>query len=137
MARSTKGAATAAPAENEGAEESSEDAFRSEYFGVPIIVVGTKADTLIADTAPSMKQARELQGRLRSICLEVGAALVFTSAGAKDQTNCAALKKYLLHRLYPEQVSAELALEVKCVDYEPHTVCQRCATCIKMLVLDR
>jgi hypothetical protein len=84
-----------------------------------------------------MKQARELQGRLRSICLEVGAALVFTSAGAKDQTNCAALKKYLLHRLYPEQVSTELALEVKCVDYEPPHCLSALRDVHQMVFVDR
>lgn len=116
-ARSTKGSIAAATAEEEEEVEepptaSAEELFRADCFGAPVVVVGTKADTILADTSTAMKQARELQGRLRSICLEIGAALVYTSAASKDQPNCAALKKYLMHRLYPEQISAELAMEV-------------------------
>lgn len=114
-ARTTKGAVQE-PASEEVTEADSltpEEEFRRDFFGIPIVVVGTKTDTLVADTALAMKQTRELQGRLRSICLEVGAALVFTAAGTKALLNCAALKKYTLHRLYPEQLGTELALEVR------------------------
>jgi hypothetical protein len=92
---------------------SSEDLFLQDDFAAPIVVVGNKADTVVADTSAAMKQAREQQGRIRSICLEVGAALVYTSTTSAVAGNTAALKNYITHRLYPDQISMELSLEVR------------------------
>jgi hypothetical protein len=119
-ARIKKGKAAKDAEEAEPALEalSSEDLFIQDHFAVPILVVGNKADTVVADTSAAMKQARELQGRIRSICLEVGAALVYTSTTPTASTstgagNTAVLKSYMMHRLYPDQISMELSLEVK------------------------
>ncbi len=79
-------------------------------FSLPIVVVGSKADLVVANAGLSMKKAREVQGQLRSMCLEVGAALVYTSTAS--ETNCAELKKYVMHRLYPESVVLEAGIEV-------------------------
>jgi len=121
--RKTKGGvvapAAAAPAvaeesESEEPEEHFEGNFISEFFGLPVVVVGTKADTVVSDSSAAMRQARELQGRIRAVCLESGAGLIFTStAGGAAQTNCPELKKYIMHRLYPGQIGMELSLEVK------------------------
>ena len=93
-------------------ENNTEESFISEYFGIPIVVVGNKSDTIVADSSVAMKQARELQGRIRSICFEIGAALVYTSSDHAEKTNCSELKKYIAHRLYPNQISMELSLVV-------------------------
>lgn len=113
-ARSTKGSV-----EKSTSDESSEsDApdiesnFILEHFGLPIIVVGTKVDTVPVDSSADMKRAKDVQGRIRSICLEAGAALIYTAAEGQLTTNCAELKKYLIHRLYPDQIGTELSLEV-------------------------
>lgn len=118
-ARIKKGKAAKDAEEAEPALEalSSEDLFIQDHFALPILVVGNKADTVVADTSAAMKQARELQGRVRSICLEVGAALVYTSSTTAASTgagnNTAVLKSYVMHRLYPDQISMELSLEVR------------------------
>src|SRR5690349_13433908 len=71
----------------------------SENFSIPMVVVGTKSDSINVSDGAAMKKARDLQCQLRTICLEIGAALVYTST--VNETNCTQLKKYVMHRLYP------------------------------------
>ncbi len=81
-----------------------------EHFGLPIIVVACKSDSIIPDDGPSIKRARDIQVQVRSICLDIGAALVFTSSA--QETNCEKLKKYVFHRLVPEGIPMHLEIEV-------------------------
>lgn len=83
-------------------------------FKIPLVVVATKSDVIRTDDAIAAKAAKDLQGKLRSICLEVGATLVYTSAVDKDSmVNCGTLQRYLLHRLYHDTVPYKnLALHV-------------------------
>ena len=119
--RKTKGSVTGAVVLDETEEEEGEDNhegnfegnFISEFFGLPIVVVGSKSDLVVSDSSAAMKQARELQGKIRSVCLEVGAGLIFTTAAGPALSNCAELKKYIMHRLYPTQIGMELSLEDK------------------------
>ena len=67
-------------------------------FGLPIIVVGCKADSLKLDDVASSRKAKETQSQLRAICLQANSALIYTSA-IKD-VNCQKLGKYIMHRLY-------------------------------------
>jgi hypothetical protein len=83
----------------------------SAHFGMPIVVVPCKSDSILPDDGPSLKRARDLQVQMRSICVDIGAALCFTSA--TEETNCALLRKYLTHRLCPEGVPMDLAIEDK------------------------
>ena len=116
--RKTKGRVVATVTSEDTETEAEEEVehfegnFISEHFGLPIVVVGAKADTLVSDSSAAMKQARELQGRIRSLCLEVGAGLIFTSTAGPTTVNCAELKKYIMHRLYPAQIGMDLSLQV-------------------------
>lgn len=86
-------------------------------FPVPLVVVATKSDGIRTDDAVAAKAAKELQGRLRAICLQVGAALVYTAAADNETLiNCGTLQKYLLHRLYPEAVQLTLKIQDGLVD---------------------
>ena len=67
---------------------------------VPIILVACKCEVVKVDDAASLKRAKELQGQLRELGLLVGATVVYVSS-AMD-INVARLKRYILHRLYPE-----------------------------------
>ena len=87
--------------------------------GFPIIVTCCKSDLI---DVSSLKNVKEFQGRLRSICLQFGASLIYTSTTDK-LTNISLLRKYIFHRLYPEVVSLDLSIEV-CV-----YVC-RCIMCV-------
>lgn len=70
-------------------------------LGIPLIVVGLKADQVKApESFEEEQRSQYLQQFLRRFCLEHGAALVYASA-ARD-TNRLLLQRYLLHRLYPE-----------------------------------
>lgn len=128
-ARSTKGSVNKATTE-EGAESDHTDSaadvettFMSEHFSLPIIVVGTKVDTVPVDSSADMKRAKEVQGRIRAMCLEAGAALVYTSTVGPSTTNCSELKKYLIHRLYPDQIGTELSIEVRYISCSIPVVC--------------
>ena len=79
-------------------------------FGFPLIVVGCKSDILDSDDASTVKENREFQGYLRHFCHQFGAALVYTSA--VNDNNCLKLRKYIMHRLYPETVQMDLELSV-------------------------
>lgn len=87
--------------------------FIRKFYGVPIVVVACKSDCVVMD---ELKGARELQGKIRSMCLDVGAALVYCSTYI--DTNLPQLKKYIEHRLYPENTllqvqQGELMMEDK------------------------
>jgi dynein light intermediate chain 1 len=80
-------------------------------WGVPIIIVGCKSDYLTSkEEKISTKKSKDLQGQLRSMCMQLGAGLIYSSA--VNDINCNLLKKYILHRLYPEHISMDLELEV-------------------------
>jgi len=79
--------------------------------GFPIIVVGLKADVIGSQCeAGAINSAKELQGRLRGLCLQFGAGLVYTSAN--KSSNVVSLRKYMYHRLYPEVIPNNLVIEV-------------------------
>ena len=79
--------------------------------GFPIIVVGCKADVIGSQgEAGAISSAKELQGRLRGLCLQFGAGLVYTSVN--KMTNVVSLRKYMYHRLYPEVIPNNLVIEV-------------------------
>ena len=67
---------------------------------IPIILVACKCEVVQVDDAASLKRAKELQGQLRELGLSVGATVVYVSS--VTDINVARLKRYILHRLYPE-----------------------------------
>ena len=84
-----------------------------ENLGVPIIVCGCKVDKMAASlsgskgrggrgspNALSENQMVYLQQKLREVCLQLGASLIFTSA--KENINTITLQKYLYYRLSPK-----------------------------------
>ena len=77
--------------------------------GATIIVVGCKSDLI--DIA-SIKHTKEFQGKLRSFCLQFGAALIYTSTSETKTNNTNKLRKYIFHRLYPEIITMELDIDV-------------------------
>jgi hypothetical protein len=85
--------------------------FMVDYFSLPIVVVGSKCDSVDVSDGLSMRRAREVQGQLRSICLDIGAALVYCST--VTEANCSQLKKYVSHRLYPEDIPVEGGLQIE------------------------
>ncbi len=113
-ARSSKGALSkVSTAEDLALADLGDEAFDfiGDHFSLPVVVVGTKSDLVASSDGLAIKRAREVQGQLRQLCLETGAALVYTST--TSNLNCAQLKTYIGHRLYPESVPAELAMEVR------------------------
>ena len=80
-------------------------------FPIPIVVVGCKADLINYNDLLIMKNMKEIQGKLRFLCLEASAALFF-SGKEQDHARLQTLKKYILHRLYPESISMDLSIEV-------------------------
>lgn len=65
-------------------------------MGVPLVVVGLKADLVKTDTFEEEQKAQFLQQYLRRFCLQHGAALVYTSSISDANVNL--LHRYLLHR---------------------------------------
>lgn len=78
-------------------------------LSIPIVVVGYKSHFVQVDDLSTMKKAKEVQGQLRSLCMSVGAALVYNSV--EKDINSTRLHKYLLHRLYPETFNTSLSIE--------------------------
>lgn len=78
-------------------------------FGVPIIVVGCKADCVSVNDGVALKVYNEVQRDLRSICLKVGAALIYTSA--LNSVNLSQLKRYIIHRMYTSVMPLKLDIE--------------------------
>jgi len=83
-----------AASQNEG------DGALSKNLGVPLLVIGCKADMVQAEKFEQQQKLRFIQQHLRRFCLEYGASLVYTSA--RDGTNLEKVQHYLLHRLYPK-----------------------------------
>ncbi len=80
-------------------------------FNVPIIVIAGKCDTInggasaeAADVSvETLRRHQELQGQLRSLCLEVGAALIYTATqGDKSKRNISTLKYYIAQKFFPD-----------------------------------
>jgi hypothetical protein len=73
----------------------------SSNAGLPLLVVGTKADVLAkaSDDVETSLRLEFLQRALRRFCLAHGASLTYASA--RVDTNTALLYAYVLHRLYP------------------------------------
>eukprot|EP01038_Epipyxis_sp_PR26KG_P005039 gene5039-7030_t len=80
--------------------------FISDNFGLPIVVIGCKSDLIPQEDNAAINNAREVQAQIRTFCVEVGAALIYTST--TKNTNCSQLRKYLMHRLYPEYIPLDL-----------------------------
>lgn len=93
--------------------------FVVDHFSLPIVVVGSKCDSVDVSDGLSMRRAREVQGQLRSICLDIGAALVYCSS--VTEMNCSQLKKYVSHRLYPEDIPVEGGLQIEVVTCSTHS----------------
>ncbi len=79
-------------------------------FFVPIVIVGCGCDALNLNDVATMRQIKEVQGKLRLLCLEVGAALMFFSKDI-DSQRFPLLKNYLLHRLFND-IRMDLVLNV-------------------------
>ena len=80
--------------------------------GCPIIVIGCKSDTLTSTTQDinQMNSNKIIQGKIRAICLQFGAGLIYTSA--EKAVNVSLLRKYIAHRLYPEALLMEMSIQV-------------------------
>ena len=76
-----------------------------------LCVTVCKADFIQSGDLGAMKSFKNLQGSLRSICLEHGAALIYTSA--KADLNCIKLQKYILHALYKDEIKVNLRVEIE------------------------
>jgi hypothetical protein len=87
------------------------DSSSSTKVGFPVIIAACKSDTVKSEDTATLKRAKEVQGQLRSLSLSVGCSLIYTSA--VGDINCALLKKYISHTLFPENVPMDLALEVR------------------------
>lgn len=85
--------------------------FAVEKLSVPVLVVGLRSDMLNFNDITTLKSMKELQGKLRLLCLEAGASLSFTNAATEELSN--GVRRYLLHRLFPESVSMQLEIEVR------------------------
>jgi Dynein light intermediate chain (DLIC) len=85
-------------------------------MGVDIIIVACKSDLVKVDDAVSLKRAKAIQGQLRAIGLLIGAAVVYVSA--MTDVNTARLRKYIIHKMYPEAVNEEGGIEVRTLSEE-------------------
>ena len=85
-------------------------------MGVDVIIVACKSDLLKVDDAVSLKRAKAIQGQLRAIGLLIGAAVVYVSA--MTDVNTARLRKYIIHKMYPEAVGEEGGIEVRILSDE-------------------
>jgi len=78
-------------------------------YGIPIIVIGCNTEFLQMEDATAMKRLKDVQGEIRSICLQVGAGLLYIST--EKESDVTRLHTYLLHRLYPEIFNSQLRIE--------------------------
>jgi hypothetical protein len=101
-----------------------------ESLPFPLIIVGqynpsmTFLSSLNAGTPANandlvlLNKMKESVGKLRYYCLETGASIVFLSANLLNRSeslNDGLLKEYISHRLFPDQISMELSIEVSAV----------------------
>lgn len=83
--------------------ESSESLDRLDIFPFPVIVIGTKADSIDERNYQSSQAIRILQGRIRSLCQYIGASFIMTSS--LSRINVGLVKEHLLHRLFSNVVT--------------------------------
>lgn len=83
------------------------------HFPLPLVVVGHKIDSIDASNVMVMKAMREVQGGLRALCMQAGAALTFCATSADYEPSVLQLRRYILHRLYPEHLAMELKIQDK------------------------
>ena len=76
-----------------------------------LCAVVCKAEFIQSGDLGTMKSFKSLQGSLRSICLEYGAALIYTSVNA--DLNCVKLQKYILHALYKDEMKINMNVEIE------------------------
>ena len=76
-----------------------------------LCAVVCKADFIQSGDLGTMKAFKSLQGSLRSICLNYGAGLMYTSASG--DLNCTKLQKYILHSLYEDDIKVSLNVEIE------------------------
>jgi len=118
--RSILSTQTVSPSTVDSDAISDELKFIVEHFNIPIIVIGCHSEHIVLDSNASIRKHRELQGSLRSICMDIGASLVYTGATpihpiqstATSTSNHNVLRRYIIHRLYPELVPMELSIDV-------------------------
>lgn len=98
--------------------------FILDHFNIPIIVIGIHSEHIMLDSNASVRKHRELQGSIRSICMDIGAALIYTGSPSIHPTlqstaiansNNNVLRRYIIHRLYPELVPMELSIDVSSI----------------------
>lgn len=102
--------------------------FILDHFNIPIIVIGCHSEHIMLDSNASIRKHRELQGSLRSICMDIGAALIYTgspsihptlqSTAIANSNGNNVLRRYIVHRLYPELVPMELSIDVSNILHE-------------------
>ncbi len=88
-------------------QHSSDQSIILDKFALPILIVGWKPSTINMNDLGNIKKLRETIGKIRSIALEIGA-----SFSLHHDSNKQLLKRYFLHRLYPEQIPLEASIEV-------------------------
>lgn len=72
-------------------------------LGVPLVIVGCKADQLaplFAEQSYAGDRFEFITRRLRQFCLDYGASLIFTSSTRAAGVNIDVLQEYIYHRLY-------------------------------------
>jgi hypothetical protein len=94
---------------------SAEYEFAANHFPVPIVVVIWQTNPeAVSLTSPgdylTLKASKELQGKLRLLCLEVQGTLMNNNIPMEQSTHL--LRRYLIHRLYPEWIAFENGLKV-------------------------
>ena len=136
QARTNQGQSPRTHTEEKGGSSALPHSPAAQSIGVPIIVCMCKCDTIYNDgkDAPTelgkTRDARyfaSLQGQLRALCLEAGAALVYTAAkcaeggvtsssssssSSSTNDNIDTLSQYITHRLFPEHVPMRPPLAV-------------------------
>jgi hypothetical protein len=123
------------PSAVDGDVISDELRFILDHFNIPIIVIGSNSEHIMLDSNASIRKHRELQGSIRSICMDIGAALIYTGSPSIHPTlqstaiansNNNVLRRYIIHRLYPELVPMELSIDVSNIFFSIDTHEYRC-----------
>lgn len=104
------------PSDANGSSETKSDNRSSQtqalsIFGFPIVVIANKCDLLMNDKEDfqTIQRLKVFQGQLRYICLQAGASFICTALNR--DIGISKLRKYIQHRLYPEMLVMDLALE--------------------------
>lgn len=94
----------------------------NENYGIPLFVVGLKADyfeKVIANTDDAEDKFEFVSTRLRKICLDWGATLMYTSA-VGDGTNVTELHDQIFHRVFNFPLMHKTKAVGNCSDYGIH-----------------